>query len=238
MPDLRNSAFMYTLGAIVALFVTVQSLVFIVHAWKEGRRIGLKAEVMRRTLVSSSLFTIVPSIAILLAVLTLAGALGLPLPWIRLSVIGAITYELPAAETAAQAFGTTTKVPILDPTVFSAVAWAMTVGSVFGMVIVAFFVKRIQKGIAVAQGKDVKWVTILITAMFMGLISAFLGSALGGGAISITALLVAAASMGLFGWLVRKKGLKALESFAMPVSMILGMASAVLFEYLCAGGPK
>jgi len=213
MEDIRNSPFMFALGAIVAIFVTVQSLAFIVSAWKEGRRIGLSAAKMKKALIGSSVFSIVPSIAILLAVLTLAGALGLPLPWIRLSVVGAITYELPAAETA-----------------------AMSLGSVFAMILIALFAKGIQSGIHKAQLKDTKWSGLLITAMFMGLISAFLGSALGGGLVSVLALLSSAAVMAVFGLLIKKAKLQALENFAMPVSMIAGMVVAAVYATASAGG--
>jgi len=236
MADIRNSPFLFAVGAFVALFVTVQSLVFIRGAWKEGKRLGLSPAVMRKALAGSGLFSIVPSTAILLAVLTLAGALGLPLPWIRLSVVGAITYELPAAETAAQAFGASIKAPIVDPTVFSAVAWAMSLGSVFAMILIIVFAKSIQAGIHKAQIKDTKWSGLLISAMFMGLISAFLGSALGGGLVSILALLSSAAVMAGFGLLIKKAGLKALENFAMPVSMIAGMAAAALYSLATSGG--
>lgn len=236
MVDIRNGSFMFVLGALVALFVTVQSVVFIAAAWREGRRIGLARATMRRALVGSGVFSIVPSLAILLAVLTLAGALGLPLPWIRLSVVGAITYELPAAETAAQAFGQTIKHAITDQTTYSAIAWAMSIGSVFAMILVALFARSIQSGIHKTQLKDTVWSGLLISAMFMGLISAFLGNAVGGGLVSILALLSSALVMAGFGLLIRKLGLKQLENFAMPVSMISGMAVAALFTMARAGG--
>jgi hypothetical protein len=236
MNDIRNSPFLFTIGAFVALFVTVQSLVFIIRAWKEGRRIGLSPAAMKKALVGSSVFSIVPSVAILLAVLTLAGALGLPLPWIRLSVVGAITYELPAAETAAQAFGTSIKNSISDPVVFSAIAWAMSIGSVFAMILVTLFAKSIQSGIHKAQLKDTKWAGLLISAMFMGLISAFLDSALGGGLVSILTLLSSAAVMSIFGLLIKKAKLAKLENFAMPVSMISGMAVAAIYTLARNGG--
>jgi len=236
MSDIRNSTFLFAIGAFVALFVTAQSLAFMDSAWKEGRRIGMTAAAMKKAIIGSAAFSFVPSIAILLAVLTLAGALGLPLPWIRLSVVGAITYELPAAETAAQAFGTSIKNVISDPTVFSAIAWAMSVGSVFAMLLIAFFAESIQSGIHKVQLKDTKWSGILISAMFMGLISAFLGSALGGGLVSILTLLSSAATMGLFGLLVKKAKLTWLENFAMPVSMITGMAAAAVFTLAGKGG--
>jgi hypothetical protein len=238
MHDFRNSPFMFVLGTIIALFVTVQSLVFMARAWREGRRLGISTTVMKRAVVGSGVFSIVPSIAILLAVLTLSGALGLPLPWIRLSVIGAITYELPAAETAAQAFGTSTKVAINDPVIFSAVAWAMSLGSVFAMFLIVFFTERIQGGIQKAQIKDTKWSGLLISAMFMGLISAFLGSALGGGLVSIMALLGSALVMAVFGLLIKKARMPVLENFAMPVSMISGMAIAALYTLAASGGVK
>jgi hypothetical protein len=238
MPDFRNSAFMFILGSIVALFVTVQSLVFMVRAWSEGKRLGISGAVMKKAIVGSAVFSIVPSSAILLAVLTLSGALGLPLPWIRLSVIGAITYELPAAETAAQAFGTSTKLAITDPVIFSAVAWAMSLGSIFAMFLVIFFTEKIQSGIQKAQIKDTKWSGLLISAMFMGLISAFLGSALGGGLVSILALLGSAAVMAIFGLLIKKLRWPILENFAMPLSMISGMAVAAIYTLLGTGGVK
>lgn len=235
MPDFRNGPFMFLLGAIVAVFVTIQSIVYIIGAWREGKRVGLSASTMRKALVGSGVFSIVPSIAILLAVITLAGALGLPLPWIRLSVIGAITYELPAAETAAQAFGTSIKSAIMEKTVFAAIAWAMSIGSAFAMFLIIFFTEGIQKGIHKARIKDTRWAGLLISAMFMGLISAFLGSALGGGLVSIIALLSSAATMALFGVLIKKAKLAALENFAMPVSMICGMAAAAGYTLATAG---
>ena len=236
MVDIRNSPFMFALGAGIALFVTVQSVVFMAGAWKEGKRLGIPAATMKKAVIGSGVFSVVPSIAILLAVLTLAGSLGLPLPWLRLSVVGAITYELPAAETAAQAFGTSIKDTISDPVVFSAIAWAMSIGSVFAMILITLFAKSIQSGIHKAQLKDTAWAGLLISAMFMGLISAFLGSALGGGLVSILTLLSSAAVMALFGLLVKKAGLAWLENFAMPVSMLSGMAAAAVFTLIRNGG--
>jgi hypothetical protein len=238
MQDFRNSPFMFVLGAGIALFVTLQSLVFMVRAWREGVRLGIAPSVMKKAVIGSGVFSIVPSAAILLAVLTLSGALGLPLPWIRLSVIGAITYELPAAETAAQAFGTSTKFAITDPVVFSAIAWAMSLGSIFAMFLVVFFTEKIQGGIKKAQIKDTRWSGLLISAMFMGLISAFLGSALGGGLVSIFALLGSAAVMALFGLLIKKLRMPILEIFAMPLSMISGMAVAAVYTLAASGGVK
>lgn len=99
------------------------------------------------TVVSSALFTIAPALAIVATVLTLSKALGLVLPWIRLTVIGAIQYEVPAAEAAINAFGISTGLsqPVTDPEVFAAVAWVMTIGSILPLVIVPFALKKSKK---------------------------------------------------------------------------------------------
>ena len=83
-----NSMFMYVIVAVVIAFVIVQSIVFLLKAWRRGRAIGLSAAVMRKTVVTSAMFTIAPAVAILLGVIALSRALGFPLPWLRLSVIG------------------------------------------------------------------------------------------------------------------------------------------------------
>ena len=46
-----------------------------------------------------------PAVSILLGVIALSGSLGIPLPWLRLSVVGALHYEGNAADIAARAAG-------------------------------------------------------------------------------------------------------------------------------------
>ena len=83
---------------------------------------------VKKTIVSTAIFTIAPAVSILLGIVTLSKFLGLPLPWIRLSVVGAITYELPAATSTAKALGISLSDMITDPKVYSAIAWVMTLG--------------------------------------------------------------------------------------------------------------
>ena len=95
---------MYCMTAIVIAFVIAMSIRFIVMAWKRAKKIGMDPKMLRRVAVSSAIFTIAPAVSILLGVIALSRALGFPLPWLRLSVIGALTYD--AAASAASAMGT------------------------------------------------------------------------------------------------------------------------------------
>lgn len=234
MDDFRNSSFLFVLGAVVALFVTLQSIAFFRKAWAEGKRKGIAVETMRKAVISSAVFTLVPSLSILLAMLTLSGALGLAIPWIRLSVIGAVTYELPAAEAAAQAAGASLSVGV-PVSAFSVIVWVMTLGIMSGPLFIIAYFKKLQGKVNQIKVEDNRWGTLLISAMFVGLISSFLGSALAGGLVSILTLLSSALLMFICIMLEQRAGLKALKDFALPLSMIGAMALAILYSGLVGG---
>ena len=247
-----NSTFLFILAGFVIVFVIAQSVFFLVRAWRRGRALGMDMKQIRKTILSTAVFTFAPAVSILLAVFTFAPAvsillgvitlskfLGLPLPWLRLSVIGAITYELPAATTTANALGITAlSETITDPQVYTAIAWVMTLGIFPGLIWVPLFIKKIQGGLMKIKNKDSKWGDILMTALFLGMISAFLGMVFAdirsglAGWIPIFVLLFSALVMGICGLLVKKCGMKWLENYALPISMLCAMAFAVVITPL------
>ena len=113
--DFKESGFMYAVALGVVAFVIAQSIFFIVKAWKRGKQLGLSGEKMKNTIVSSILFTIAPALSILVTVIVLANALGIVLPWIRLSVVGNLAYETIAAQSALEAMGGSINSEVTDP---------------------------------------------------------------------------------------------------------------------------
>ena len=234
--DFKESGFMYALGGFIVVFVLAQSLFFLIRAWKQGKKLGLSTAIMRGTVTQSALFSLAPAISIVATILTLSGALGIVLPWIRLTVIGAISYEVPAAESAMEALGYTggLSAEITDPLGFSTAAWVMTLGSVMPLVIIPFAMKKIQNSIGKAVSKNTAWADVMSAAAFIGLISAFVGqgdkAVLGDGAgiMSITALAVSMLSMLLFMQIEKKKKIAWLQSMAMPLAMFIGMGAVML----------
>jgi hypothetical protein len=233
-----NSSFLYLVATIVIVFVIAQSLFFLIRAYKRAKAVGMDMHQVNKTIIASAIFTIAPAISILLGIVTLSKFLGLPLPWIRLSVIGAITYELPAATSTATALGVSLSETITDPKVYTAIAWVMTLGIMPSIVLVPILLKRIQKGILSIKNKDGKWGEIFITAMFLGMISAFLGMVFSNvrsglsGWIPIFVLLFSAFLMGICGLLVKVFKFKWVENYALPISMLGAMAFAVLITPL------
>ncbi len=83
-----NSTFLYFIAVLVILFIIVQSFFFLIRACRRAKSLGMDMRQIRKIITSTALFTIAPAVSILLGVISLSKFLGLPLPWIRLSVIG------------------------------------------------------------------------------------------------------------------------------------------------------
>ena len=233
-----NSTFLYGLAVVVIVFVLAQSAFFLVRAYKRGIELGISKEKLKKTIVSTSVFTIAPAISILIGIITLSKFLGIPLPWIRMSVIGALTYELPAATSTANALGISLAETITDPKVYSAIAWVMTLGILPSIILPPVLMKKIQGGMIKMKNKDSKWGDLFMTSMFLGMISAFLGMVFadvrGGitGWIPVFVLLVSALTMAVCGLIIKKCNAGWLETYALAISMMAAMIFAVVITPL------
>lgn len=240
--DFKESPFMYGLAAFVIGFVVIESVFFIVKAWKRGRQLGLTKETLKNTVVSSAVFSVAPALSILTTVIVLASALGIVLPWIRLSVIGNLAYETVASESMLEVMGSSLSTPITEPKQFGAVAWVMTLGTTFALILVPIFCKGIHKkvGHVVSKSeKTSKMADVLSAAAFIGIIAAFIARAIYGktpdgvgdaGFMSIATLVTAVVVSFLLELLCEKRDLKKLQPFAMPLAMFIAMGTAVVLN--------
>ena len=242
-----NSPVMYLICGGIVAFVAVICIVFLVRAWRAGLAIGMDRVKMKRVIVSSATFSALPSVGILLGVIALSGSLGTPWPWLRLSVIGALHYETQVAQAAAEQVGMKSlSAAEMTPQGFATIALLMSLCIIWGIVLSIFFNKRYTRRLSSASGgkSAAGFGDLAMTAMFIGLVSAYLGSYLGGFISSNglftcsgdwTPLAVAAVSAGviaLFAYLAEKKHVTWVENFSIAGSMLAGMAAAVLFGQL------
>lgn len=258
MENFKENGFMYAIAAMVIAFVLFQSVFFIVRAWRHGKKVGLTAKDMKNAITSSALFTIAPAIAILATVVTLASTLGIVLPWIRLSVVGNLQYEVTAAQAAMESFKDGESVAVFgqeitDPKIFAAVAWVMTIGVIFSLVLLPLFFKKFQQKFSQIpllnnDGKsgDNKFGDVISASTFIGLIAAFIGNALAGkastiktpeglqqigmgaGIMSLAVLITSVVVLLVLQKLCQKFKWDKFEPFVMPLSMFAGMGMAIL----------
>lgn len=241
-----NSGFFYLIVAIALTFMTVMCFIFLIKSYRAGVKLGMDRKVLKKTITSSATFTLLPSISILLGVVALSGTLGVPFSWLRLSVIGALQYELNVAEIAAQSLGLPgLKVDMMDAGKFVTVALVMTLGILGGIFISIFFLKKYLNKVRSKPKKENNgepskpgFGAHATTAMFVGLCAAYIGAYIGKvipgrETFDIMPLLVAimaAIVMAVFEYFIQKKGKLVLENFSLAASMLIAMAAAVLIN--------
>ena len=246
-----NSPFLYTVCGGIILFVALICVVFAVRAYRAGKEMGIDTAKMKRVITASATFAVLPSVGILLGVIALSGSLGTPWPWLRLSVIGTLHYETQVAEAASEAAGIGgLSIANMTPGAFTTIALLMSFCIMWGMVLVIFngkaYCNRLRAG-APQKKKEGKKKKIelkgfgdtAMTAMFIGLVSAYIASYIGtivsgsgilsfaGSWLSLAVAFVAAIAMAVFIRIKEKSGAEWVDSFSVAGSMLIAMAAAV-----------
>ena len=195
-----NSPVLFVVAGIAVAIVLAQSVYFLLKAWRRGKEIGMDPQKLRRTARTAAVFTIAPAAAIVISVITLSRDLGVPLPWLRLSVVGNLSYETIAATNAESAMGLTFgRVSALTAQQYVTIASVMTISIMTGI-----------------------WLVPLIFCDFSGVFRGVTA-----GLVPVLVMVVSALVMTALGLASKKKGLRVLADYALPLSLIAGMAAAI-----------
>lgn len=240
-----NALPLYLIVAAILLFILILCFVFLVRSYRAGVAIGIDRKILRKTITTSAVFTILPSIGILVGVITLSGTLGIPPSWMRLSVVGALQYELSVAEIAAEAIGLSgLKLSEMSIGAFTTISLVMTVGIIGGGLCCLFFLGRYLKKVY-KKPKTIQktgqttsnFGNVAMVAMFIGLCTAYISSYIGelvhtGAYLPLFTAAAAGLIMAIFVLLSRNKRFKWLENFDVALSMLLAMSAAVVLNQL------
>ena len=260
-----NHPILYVLVGILVAVVLGQSVYFLLKAMKRSKELGMDQAKIRKTIQTAAIFTVAPAVAIVVSVAILSKKLGLPLPWLRLSVVGSMSYETIAANNALSGMGLSLGSPgDLNAQQYLNVLLVMTISIMVGIWLVPVIGKKLQSGLESLSNRDAKWADIFQNSLFIGMISAFLGfvfcnvsrlwnaDASGmvteyetiynevgekvkvpvqytgtSGMIPVLVMLVSVVVMLLCGLAMRHKKMKWLSEYALPISLIAGMAAAI-----------
>ena len=232
-----NHPLLFVLSGILVAVVLVQSIWFLVKALRRAKALGMDKAKLRKLIISAATFTVAPAVAIVISVMTLAKDLGIALPWMRLSVVGSLSYETIAASNSVNAMGLKFGESSLNASQFATVTIVMTVSIMVGIWLVPLVAKRMQNGMISMENRDKKWSELFSNAMFIGMISAFVGFVFcdfstifegdPSGLIPVCVMAVSMIVTVLAGVLVKKTGWRWVSDYALPISLIAGMASAI-----------
>ena len=255
-----NHPILFVIAGLLIAVVLGQSVYFLVKALRRSKALGMDQAKIRKTIRTAALFTVAPAVAIVISVMVLSKTLGIPLPWLRLSVVGSMSYETVAANNALSAMGQTLGSGNLNAQQFVNVLTVMTISILLGIWLVPLIGKKLQTGMKSLANRDAKWANIFQNALFIGMIAAFLGFVFcdvarlwnegsrqvtekvlengvevektvsysaTSGMVPVCVMGVSALTMVLCGLMMKRPKMKWLSEYALPLSLIVGMAAAI-----------
>lgn len=237
----ESFAIIYVLGAIIAATIILMSLAFLFKALKRAKAIGMEKKVVVEAIKNSAIFSIVPSIPIIIGIGIMMQFVGLAIPWIRLTVIGALQYEILALDAAG---GT---VVGADTVTIATAVVVMTISIISGPLFNAIFYKKYQIKLLELQQKNERKMNAITGALLGGMLAGIMSSLIVGGFFGIgnpitdasgivtygeITLITLAASVvltGICGVILFVGKQKWIESYTLPISILGALAVAFLF---------
>lgn len=228
-----NGAPLYLVVILGLVFIIGLAYTFFKKSWNRARELGYSKETLRKVMKSSIIFSIVPSIAIVIALFSLAAVLGIPWSWFRLSVVGSLAYELMAAEMAVSGAGYDSLSQFIQSGEVSAISTIMFVmgfSIIAGIVFNMFFGKKIHMSMQNYQRKNAEWGTLAMSYFMLCIAVVFLPIQIFEGPVHFTTLLTSAFVAFVHIVMIKKWNIKWLNEFVLANSLIIGMISSVFWE--------
>lgn len=228
--EIANSGIVWATTIVGIIIVVIMILFYLKLCYKKALEMGVDKQTMKAVVKSSITFSIIPSIAVVAGLVTLAVVIGLPYGWFRLSVIGSVSYELMSANMALSALQL--DLETADAYAFSLMAWSMCLGMTLSIIFNLFFNKKIHMGTLKLGKGDKKWEAISQNVFMLALMCALLVPMVFAGGANLLTFITSAVIAVLVSILAKALKAKWLNDFILVISMIGAMASSVLWDKL------
>ena len=212
-------------------YIMAFSVVYLLKARKRALEMGITKKEINDIIKSSLIFSIVPSLSIVIGLVALAASLGTIWAWWRLSVIGSLSFETQIASSLAPVLGYANTTELMNNATgeqFGVVMILMSVGMLSGFLILIPFGKKLMTSVDKTKAGN-GWSNVLSGCFMLVLLAVYVPVLLicdtYQALVMITGLIVAL----LLGVLAKKPGMAWLNNFIMAGSMIAGMVSALLW---------
>lgn len=232
MKEIISSPLLLAMVIIGLLYIVGFSLVYLKKAYSRCIEMGITKEELGKVIKSSLVFSIVPSLSIVVGLFALISVLGTVWSWWRLSVIGSLSYESLISSSIASSIGYSTNAEMLDLATgreFGVVMILMSIGMLSGFFILLPFGKKLSMSVNKTKNSNT-WKYVLSGTFMLCLFSVYVPVLLFGdtvqAAVMLTGLVIA---VGLGVLASKSPKLRWLSEFIMAFSMIGGMISAIFW---------
>ena len=229
--DIINSPLLLALVCGGLLYITAFSVVYLLKARKRALEMGISAKEISDIIKSSLIFSVVPSLSIVIGLVALAASLGTVWAWWRLSVIGSLSFETQIASNLAPTMGFATTTELMEKASgeqFGVVMILMSLGMLAGFAILLPFGKKLMTSVDKTKGGN-GWSNVLSGCFMLTLLAVYVPLLLicdtYQALVMVTGLIVAI----ILGIFAKKPGMAWMNNFIMAGSMIVAMVSALLW---------
>ena len=229
--EIANSNILFILAGLTVLVVVLQSVLFINKAMKRAKEMGIEKEVIIKTITNSAIFSVIPSLPIIVMLLALSIPLGRYFPWLRLSVVGSAVYESMAANVAVVAMGLKDiSDPNLTPTIFGVVMWVMTLGIIWGILFNIFFMNKLDQYTKKAKATKNEFIPIFSGALFSGMLAVLSVPYVANtkNITGVVSFVAAGIAVLIFQKIGKNPKYKTINELSLPIALIIGMAAAII----------
>lgn len=235
MKEIISSPLLITLVGIGLLYIAAFSLVYLKKAYQHCIELGVTKEDLGKIIKSSLVFSIVPSLSIVVGLFALISVLGVVWSWWRLSVIGSLSYETLIASSVSSAIGFSSTAEMLESasgSEFGVVMILMSIGMLSGFFIQLPFGKKLSMSVNKTESSST-WKYVLSGTFMLCLFAVYIPVLLFGDTVEAAVMLTGLAIAIALGILSAKSPkLRWLSEFIMAFSMIGGMVSSVFWTSL------
>lgn len=231
---IANLPIFWILASVTVVISALQTFLYIRSAKKATVACQINPDLPKKAFKIGLISAIGPALGVFIVMVGLMAAIGGPMAWMRLSIIGAAATELSAATLGAQACGLE---GLADPNytlMVLAVSWfGMALNGAGWLVFTGIATPGLEKLREKMSGGDIGWLAVMSAACSIGIfaylnanqmISAGPKINLGG----TIACLSGAISMICLGKFVVPKVPK-LAEYSLGIAMIVGIALAIIF---------
>ena len=234
---ISNLPIFWVLAGITVIVSAVQTILYVRQANKATRECHLDPQLPKQAFKIGLISAIGPACGVFIVMVGLMSAIGGPIAWLRLSIIGAAATELSAATMGATAAGVELGGEGYTLTVLAVSWFAMALNGAGWLVFTGIATPGLEKLRDKMSGGDMGWLAAMSAACSIGIFgylnanSMVKGSSLAVG--PTIAILSGALSMMAIGRFIVPKHPK-LAEYSLGIAMIVGIACAIIYESVAA----
>ncbi len=236
--QISNLPIMWVLCGFTVVIAALQAILFMRAAKKATVEAALDPEIPKKAFRIGLVTAIGPALGVFIVMVGLMSAIGGPMSWLRLSIIGAAATELAAATNGATAAGVTLGGEGYTLEILAVSWFAMALNGAGWLIVTGVATPGLEKLRDKLSGGDTVWLGAMSAACSIGIFGYLNANSIvtkgfqnGGPAINmgnLAAVLAGALSMMALGKWVTPRHPK-LAEYSLGIAMIIGIAAALIF---------